>query len=127
VVRKFQTNDATVAKLFAKHIKLQDSIKFLKSTRTGIAVGTPTRLKDLMDDGSFLINPLDRSILTAILGALAIDRLERIVIDASHIDVKKRGILEMKETQVPLILWLGQTEFKERYAAATNGIQLLFF
>lgn len=51
VMRKFQTKDATVAKLFAKHIKIQDSIKFLKSTRTGIAVGTPTRLKDLMDDG----------------------------------------------------------------------------
>jgi hypothetical protein len=51
VVRKFQTKDATVAKLFAKHIKLKDSVKFLKSTRTGIAVGTPTRLKDLMDDG----------------------------------------------------------------------------
>jgi hypothetical protein len=50
-VRKFQTKDATVAKLFAKHIKLQDSIKFLKSTRTGIAVGTPQRLKALMDDG----------------------------------------------------------------------------
>jgi protein CMS1 len=52
-VRKFQTKDATVAKLFAKHIKLQDSAKFLKSTRTGIAVGTPQRLKALMDDGSF--------------------------------------------------------------------------
>ncbi|TVY67399.1 Protein CMS1 [Lachnellula suecica] len=110
VLRKFQTKDATVAKLFAKHIKLQDSIKFLKSTRIGIAVGTPTRLKDLMDDG-----------------ALAIDRLERIVIDASHIDVKKRGILEMKETQVPLILWLGQAEFKERYAATKDHVQLLFY
>lgn len=52
-VRKFQMKDATVAKLFAKHIKLQDSVKFLKSTRTGIAVGTPQRLKALMDDGSF--------------------------------------------------------------------------
>jgi protein CMS1 len=52
-VRKFQTKDATVAKLFAKHIKLQDSIKFLKSTRTGIAVGTPQRLRALMDDGSY--------------------------------------------------------------------------
>lgn len=51
VMRKFSTVDATVAKLFAKHIKVQDSIKFLQSTRTGIAVGTPTRLKDLMDDG----------------------------------------------------------------------------
>ncbi|TVY92152.1 Protein CMS1 [Lachnellula willkommii] len=110
VVRKLQTKDATVAKLFAKHIKLQDSVNFLKTTRTGIAVGTPTRLKDLMDDG-----------------ALAVDRLERIVIDASHIDIKKRGILEMKETQVPLIFWLGQSEFKERYAADKNGIQLLFY
>ncbi|KAH8667430.1 U3-containing 90S pre-ribosomal complex subunit-domain containing protein [Tricladium varicosporioides] len=110
VMRKFQTKDAVVAKLFAKHIKLQDSIKFLKSSRTGIAVGTPTRLKDLMDDG-----------------ALAVDRLERIIVDASHIDIKKRGILDMKETQVPLILWLGQTEFKEKYGAESKGIQLLFY
>jgi protein CMS1 len=54
-MRKFQTKDATVAKLFAKHIKLQNSVKFLKSTRTGIAVGTPTRLKDLMDDGTSVL------------------------------------------------------------------------
>ncbi|KAL2065428.1 hypothetical protein VTL71DRAFT_3098 [Oculimacula yallundae] len=109
-MRKFQTKDATVAKLFAKHIKIQDSIKFLKSTRTGIAVGTPTRLKDLMDDG-----------------ALQVDRLERIVIDTSHIDVKKRGVLEMKETQVPLTVWLLQKEFMEKYGAKTGGIQLLFY
>ena len=50
-VRKFQTKDAIIAKLFAKHIKLKESVAFLKSKRTGIAVGTPTRLKDLMDDG----------------------------------------------------------------------------
>jgi protein CMS1 len=49
------------------------------------------------------------------------------VIDASHIDQKKRGILEMKETQVPLTAWLGQKEFKERYGASTGGIQLLFY
>lgn len=41
-----------MAKLFGKHIKLKDAIKFLKSTRTGIAVGTALRLKDLMDEGS---------------------------------------------------------------------------
>jgi len=126
VMRNFQTKDATVAKLFAKHIKLQDSVNFLKSTRTGIAVGTPTRLKDLMDDGMLALR-FGRNISNHSLGALAVDRLERIIIDASHIDVKKRGILEMKETQVPLILWLGQAEFKERYAAAKDGIQLLFF
>lgn len=50
-VRAFQTKDINVAKLFAKHIKIQDSINFLKAKRTGIAVGTPKRLHDLMDDG----------------------------------------------------------------------------
>ncbi|EPE24304.1 hypothetical protein GLAREA_08155 [Glarea lozoyensis ATCC 20868] len=109
-LRKFQTKDASVAKLFAKHIKIQDSVKFLKSTRTGIAVGTPTRLKDLLEDG-----------------ALIVDRLERIVVDTSHIDVKKRGILDMKETHVPLMTWLGRNEFKERYTAEKDGIQLLFY
>lgn len=107
-MRKFQTKDATVAKLFAKHMKLADQIKFLKSQRTGIAVGTPARLKELMDDG-----------------ALEIDRLERIVMDASHIDVKKRGILEMKDVQVPLILWLGQDVLREKYSE--KAVQLLFY
>jgi protein CMS1 len=60
-------------------------------------------------------------------GALATDRLERIVIDASYIDQKKRGILEMKETQVPLVAWLGRGEFRQRYGNATGGIQLLFY
>ncbi|KAG9231675.1 U3-containing 90S pre-ribosomal complex subunit-domain containing protein [Amylocarpus encephaloides] len=110
VLRKFQTKEATVAKLFAKHIKINDSIKFLKSTRTGIAVGTPTRLKDIMDRG-----------------ALVVDRLERIVVDASHIDVKKRGILDMKESQIPLMDWLGQADFKDRYAIETQGVRLLFY
>lgn len=109
-MRKYSTVDATVAKLFAKHIKLADSIKFLKSNRTGIAVGTPMRLKELMNDG-----------------ALATDRLERIVIDASHVDQKKRGILDMKETQVPLMVWLGKKEFREKYASLSGGIQLLFY
>ncbi|KAF7913942.1 uncharacterized protein EAF01_000348 [Botrytis porri] len=109
-VRKFQTKDVKVAKLFAKHIKLKDSIGFLKSSRTGIAVGTPQRLKDLMDGGS-----------------LAVDRLERIVIDASHIDQKKRGILEMKETQIPLTTWLGQKAFRERYDSSTDKLQVLFY
>lgn len=60
-------------------------------------------------------------------GALQVDRLERIVVDASHIDTKKRGILEMKDTQVPLTNWLGQKEFRERYTAQSGGIQLLFY
>lgn len=51
VIRKFQTKEAVVAKLFAKHIKIKDAVKFLQSNRTGIAVGTPIRLNDLTEDG----------------------------------------------------------------------------
>ena len=61
------------------------------------------------------------------LGALQLDRLERIIVDASHIDQKKRGILEMKETQVPLTLWLGQASIRERYTATSGSIELMFY
>ena len=61
------------------------------------------------------------------VGALAVDRLERIVIDASYIDQKKRGILEMKETQIPLTQWLGRKELKERYTAEKDKIELIFY
>ena len=58
LLRKFQNKHVTVAKLFAKHIKVQDAAKFLRSTRTGMAVGTPTRLNDLMDNGIYKDNLL---------------------------------------------------------------------
>lgn len=106
---------------------MKDAIKFLKSTRTGIAVGTATRLKDLMDDGmkSNRVSDIDPALIPT--GALSTERIERIVVDCSHIDQKKRGILEMRETQIPLTLLLGQKEFRERYSAESGGIDLLFF
>lgn len=110
------TKDSTIAKLFAKHIKIADQVKFLKNTRTGIAVGTPQRLEDLMDNG-----------------ALNTSKLTRIIIDASHIDIKKRGVLEMKETQIPLMKWLARKEFRDRFTGSdTNDaegekLEVLFY
>lgn len=49
-------------------------------------------------------------------GALAVDKLESIVIDASHIDQKKRGIMDMKDTMMPLARFLARKEFKSRFA-----------
>ncbi|KAH9832440.1 U3-containing 90S pre-ribosomal complex subunit [Teratosphaeria destructans] len=113
-LRKFQTKDSMVAKLFAKHIKLKEAVEMVKKTRMGIGVGTPQRIEDLLEDG-----------------CLKADRLERIVVDASHIDQKKRGILDMKETQVPLVKLLAREDLKEMYASgAKEGkgrIELLFF
>jgi protein CMS1 len=33
-------------------MKVDEQVKFLQSTRTGIAVGTPARLMDLVDNGT---------------------------------------------------------------------------
>lgn len=61
------------------------------------------------------------------IGALSVEHLKRIVIDASHIDQKKRGIMDMKETMLPLAKWLTRTEFRERYADPKKPLELMFF
>ena len=109
-LRKFETKDSKVAKLFAKHIKLKEAIEAAKKTKMGIGVGTPQRVMDLLEDG-----------------ALKVKGLERIVVDASHIDQKKRGVLDMKEIQVPLVQLLGREELRKRYGKGEGKVELLFF
>lgn len=60
-------------------------------------------------------------------GALSIEKLERVVVDCSYIDQKKRGILDMKETQLPLVLFLSRDDVKRRYGTSDEGIRLLFY
>lgn len=110
VLRKFQTKDAKVAKLFAKHIKKAEASEQLSKDRINIGVGTPQRLMDLLDEGALLDKKLDR-----------------IVVDASHIDMKKRGVLDMKELQIPLVKLLTRKAFKERYGNGEGKIELLFY
>ncbi|KAL2166583.1 hypothetical protein VTG60DRAFT_2478 [Thermothelomyces hinnuleus] len=111
-VRKFQKKGNAVAKLFAKHFKLEEQVSFLQKSRTGIAVGTPQRLIDLIENG-----------------ALSIKDLKRIVVDASHIDQKKRGIADMRETMLPLAKLLCRKDLKERYEDddTSKHIDLLFY
>ncbi len=49
------------------------------------------------------------------------------MIDTSHIDQKKRGILDMKESQLPLVKLLSRESFKEPYVLSEGKIELLFF
>ncbi|CRG82965.1 hypothetical protein PISL3812_00312 [Talaromyces islandicus] len=96
-LRPLQSKDATIAKLFAKHIKLEEAKQFLERARTNIGVGTPQRIIDLLEAGS-----------------LKTKDLKRIVVDGSHIDQKKRGIFDMKEMYFPLLQLLTRPEFRER-------------
>ncbi|KAK3906601.1 U3-containing 90S pre-ribosomal complex subunit-domain containing protein [Staphylotrichum tortipilum] len=110
-VRKFQKKGCSVAKLFAKHFKVEEQVSFLQKTRTGIAVGTPQRLIDLIEND-----------------ALCLESLKRIVVDASHIDQKKRGIADMRETMMPLAKLLCRKALKERYEDETaRHIDLIFY
>ena len=59
--------------------------------------------------------------------ALKVDSLERVLVDASHVDVKKRGILDMRETLTPLIDLLNRAELKARYMSQEKRIQLLIY
>jgi protein CMS1 len=92
-----------------------------------IGVGTPQRVIDLLEDGKcFLIRAKKFVVADSDIGALSTKSLKRIVLDASHMDQKKCGILDMKDTQVPLLKLLNMPHLKERYGT-DGGIDLIFY
>lgn len=90
-----------------------------------MGVGTPQRICELLEDGRFV--PCETHALHTdhSPGALSVNHLKRIVIDASHIDVKKRGILDMKELQPPLVRLLNQSALRLRYGK--KDTQIIFY
>jgi protein CMS1 len=60
-------------------------------------------------------------------GSLSLASLKRLVVDASHIDSKKRGIVDMRETMMPLVKLLTRKELKERYTDLEKQIDLIFY
>ncbi|KAH9901174.1 U3-containing 90S pre-ribosomal complex subunit-domain containing protein [Cubamyces lactineus] len=72
-----------VAKLFAKHFKLEEHVAYLKRTKIAAAVGTPGRLGKLLCDTD----------------ALATTALTHIILDVSFRDAKKRTLLDIPETR----------------------------
>lgn len=53
--------------------------------------------------------------------------LKRIIIDASHIDQKKRGIMDMRETMMPLVKLLTKQELKDKYTDSEQPVDLMFY
>ena len=47
-----------VAKLFARHIKLEDHISYLRRTKIGSGVGTPGRIGKLLCDSGRAYEPI---------------------------------------------------------------------
>lgn len=72
-----------VAKLFAKHFKLEEHVAYLKRTKVGAAVGTPGRIGTLLCDTD----------------ALSFSALTHIMFDVTFRDAKKRSLLDIPETR----------------------------
>ena len=49
------------------------------------------------------------------------------MIDSSHIDQKKRGIFDMRETLEPLMALLNQSDLKTRYGYGSGNVRLLLY
>lgn len=109
-VRIFNTEESKVAKLFAKHMKLNDNIQYVKKTKIGIAVGTPTRLLDLFK-----------------ADALKSTNLKRIVIDGSYRDEKKRTIFDMPEIANPLLDLLATPQLQQALATEEGNTHIYVF
>lgn len=85
-----------VAKLFARHFKIDEQKTFLQSHICPLAVGTPQRLQDLLANG------------------LDLQKLRCIIIDATWTDQKQRTMLDTIETRQALFSMLACPEFQAR-------------
>ncbi|KAL5529067.1 hypothetical protein ACEPAG_5041 [Sanghuangporus baumii] len=71
-----------VAKLFARHFKLEEHVAYLKRAKIGSAVGTPGRIGKLLCEGALLTSALTH-----------------IILDVTYKDAKKRSMLDIPETR----------------------------
>lgn len=100
----------TVAKLFARHFKADAQASWLKTQVAPIVVGTPHRLRQLID-----------------MDALRLDDAAAIVIDHSWVDQKQRTIFDGPETRVAIIDLIGQQRVREALRRAEKPCRLLLF
>ncbi|KAI9487243.1 MAG: U3-containing 90S pre-ribosomal complex subunit-domain containing protein [Benjaminiella poitrasii] len=81
---------AKIAKLFAKHFKIEEQIRFLEQDAIHIGVGTPNRLSALVEQEH-----------------LKLDNLELVVIDTER-NAKSFNIFDIQEVRGELFKFLGQ-------------------
>lgn len=90
-----ESKGITVAKLFARHFKLKEHESWLKDHVCPLAVGTPQRVRALVEDG-----------------VLSLDALAAVVIDLTWVDAKRRNILDTPETRDELLRLLAHERMR---------------
>jgi protein CMS1 len=109
-LRVFTSKESSVGKYFSKHMKLQQNIDWAKKTKVGIAVGTPLRLKELVEND-----------------AIKAGSVQRIVIDASYQNEKKCTIFDMADSFKPMLELLNIETVRSRLLNDNDRFQVLVF
>jgi len=87
----FKIDGSKISKLFAKHLKVEDQVKFLENNRTHIGVGTPNRIQVLIENG-----------------ALHLDHVKYVVLDWSWRDGKYQRLVDIKAVRSDLMTLLAK-------------------
>ncbi|XP_064594677.1 protein CMSS1-like isoform X2 [Liolophura sinensis] len=85
-VSDFRDNKGKLAKLFAKHAKLEEQQNFLKKTVIHLGIGTPNRIKKLLDTGH-----------------LHLSRTSAVVLDWNWRNVKLKTLMDIPELRQDLM------------------------
>ncbi|PVU96242.1 hypothetical protein BB561_001307 [Smittium simulii] len=107
VAREIRENsEARIAKLFAKHIKIEEQVRFLKAFDYDVGVGTPARIRKLAE-----------------IGAIDFSKVELILLDC-HQDTKTMTIMSLDDTRLVISeLWKNTL----LPLAQNNKLKLLLF
>ena len=106
ILKQLSPLNVRAAKLFAKHMDLDEQITMLRTNSFGIAVGTPNRLLKLIESGDTISSDSDDSDgPAAASGALSLDGTELLVID-NHEDSKAFTVCTMNDTAPDLMQFL---------------------
>lgn len=99
-----------VAKLFARHFKVEEQAAWLETQVTPAAVGTPHRIQALLDKD-----------------ALHIEHLAAIIIDFSWTDAKNRTVLDTPETRDATLSLLSNTSLRAALTRPSAPCQLALY
>lgn len=99
-----------VAKLFARHFKVDEQVKWLKTQAAPLAVGTPHRIKQLVDRN-----------------ALSLEHTAAIVLDHTWTDAKNRTIFDTPETRAGVVEMLAQANVLAALKRADHPCRIVLF
>lgn len=103
-----QINDdaaPTVAKLWSKHLKIEEQKTYLNTHYAGVGCGTPSRIAKLCEDG------------------LDLDRTRLVVIDCQA-NVKDQTIFTLPETKADVISWIAAECFPRMMAGKMRLVMM---